>query len=311
MRTDAEEAIRAMDERFGRHDGYRTVHAKGVVCRGTFTATPAAAGLTRAAHMQGAEVPATVRFSNGSGDAGVADPAPDVRGMATKLYLPDGARTDVVALTLPCFFVRTADDFIALTHAAKPLVAGQPGPRFLVYLARHPESWRAVRAALRPRAPASYATGRYNALHAFKWVAADGAERFVRYSWIPAAGERSLPGGEARRRGRDYLREEIAERLGREPVRFTLQVQIAAPGDPTHDATAVWPADRERVDVGTLELTALDTTRERDGDVLVFDPTRLTDGIELSDDPLPQLRSRAYSISIERRSGVARPAELG
>jgi catalase len=260
--------------------------------------------------MQGGEVPVTVRFSNGSGNPGAADPAPDLRGMATKFYLPDDSRTDIVAITLPCFFVRTPEDFVALTHAAKPFVAGQPGPRFALFLATHREAWRATAAALRPKSPVSYATCLYNGLHAYRWIAADGSERFVRYTWVPAAGEQSLPGGEAKRRGRDYLQREVGERLAREPIRLTLQVQIAAPDDPTHDATAVWPDDRERVDVGTLELTELETGREQGGDVLVFDPTRVTDGIGLSDDPLPRLRSQAYSISVERRSGVARPAEL-
>jgi catalase len=308
--TQAEQAIQATDERFGRHDGYRAVHANGVLCRGTFVATPEAARLTRAAHMQGGEVPVTVRFSNGSGDPNAPDPAPDVRGMATKFYLPDDSRMDIVALTLPCFFVRTPEDFVALTRAAKPFLGGQPGPRFALFLATHREAWRAVAAALRPKPPVSYATCLYNGIHAFKWIAADGSQRFVRYTWVPAAGEQSLPGGDAKRRGRDYLREEVGERLAREPIRFSLQVQIAAPDDPTHDATVVWPDVRERVDVGTLELTELETGREQDGDVLVFDPTRVTDGIELSDDPLPRLRSEAYSISVERRSGAVRPAEL-
>jgi catalase len=44
--------------------------------------------------------------------------------------------------------------------------------------------------------------------------------------------------------------------------------------------------------------------------VLVFDPIRVVDGIDLSDDPLPRLRSHAYSISVERRSGATRPAQL-
>jgi hypothetical protein len=35
---------------------------------------------------------------------------------------------------------------------------------------------------------------------------------------------------------------------------------------------------------------------------LVFDPTNLTDGIELSADPLPLARSAAYSISYDYRS---------
>ena len=102
----------------------------------------------------------------------------------------------------------------------------------------------------------------------------------------------------------------MVERLEREPIRFTLQVQIAAEGDPTADPTAAWPEERETVDVGTLELTELETGRDTGGDVLVFDPSRVTDGIELSDDPLPRFRSQAYSVSVERRSGATRPAEL-
>ena len=34
---------------------------------------------------------------------------------------------------------------------------------------------------------------------------------------------------------------------------------------------------------------------------LVFFPTAVTDGIELSDDPLPALRTSAYAMSFARR----------
>jgi catalase len=309
MATDAERAVQAIDDIAGKvHEGYRTVHAKGVLLKGSFTATPEAAALSKAAHLQGPPVDVTVRFSNGGGHPFVRDGARDARGMATKFYLPDGSRTDIVAITLPSFFVRTPEDFIAFTRANKPFLFGAPGPKLPLFVATHRETWRALGAFARMKPPASYATRRYNGLHAYKWIAADGSERFVRYSWIPAAGEHDAS-GEATK-DRDYLQKEIAERVEREPIRFTLQVQIAAAGDPTNDATAVWPDDRERVDVGTLELTALETGREQGDDVLVFDPTRVTDGIELSDDPLPLLRSQAYSISVERRSGAKRPAKL-
>jgi catalase len=92
-------------------------------------------------------------------------------------------------------------------------------------------------------------------------------------------------------------------------VRFDLVVQLAKPGDPTDDPTAAWPPDRDTIKVGELALTALETGRDRDGDVLVFDPTRVTDGIELSDDPILRFRSHAYSVSVNERSGVARGAE--
>jgi catalase len=52
--------------------------------------------------------------------------------------------------------------------------------------------------------------------------------------------------------------------------------------------------------MGALSGLALD--RERDGDVLVFDPTRVTDGIRVTDDPILLARPGAYSVSIARRT---------
>ena len=63
----------------------------------------------------------------------------------------------------------------------------------------------------------------------------------------------------------------------------------------------MWPRERERVTAGTLELTELETERETGDDVLVFDPTRVTDGIELSDDPVLIFRHVSYTESVARR----------
>jgi len=49
-------------------------------------------------------------------------------------------------------------------------------------------------------------------------------------------------------------------------------------------------------------LTRLAFDRERDRDVLVFDTTRVTDGIRLTDDPILLARPGAYSVSIARRT---------
>ena len=48
--------------------------------------------------------------------------------------------------------------------------------------------------------------------------------------------------------------------------------------------------DREVVDLARLEVTGLATDRERGGDVLVFDPTRVPEGILLPDDPILHAR---------------------
>jgi catalase len=54
------------------------------------------------------------------------------------------------------------------------------------------------------------------------------------------------------------------------------------------------------VELGRLEVT--EVIEESTDPPLVFDPMRLTDGIEGSNDPILQARPHAYSVSIERRT---------
>lgn len=303
-----QDAIDVVTRAFGRHEGFRALHARGILCRGTFTASPEAAKLTRAAHMQGEPVPALVRFSNGSGHPRHPDNVPGIHGMAVKFTLPDGSRTDISGQNGRLFSSSTVEGFIAFLRVAE---AGPGGLlRFPALVVRHPEFLRTLRAnAVALRIPASYATIGYHALHAFEWLDADGGSRFVRYHWAPEAGASYLSLLEARKKSRAFLIDEITERLSRGPVRFRLDVQIAGPDDSTTDPSAPWRSD-ETVSVGKLEITGLETERETGGDIVVFDPTRITDGIALADDPILKFRTHAYSVSIERRSGVARPEEL-
>jgi catalase len=301
MALTPEQAVDTVNQVFGSHPGRRALHAKGVVLTGIFTATADASSLTCAPHMQGPEVPVTVRFSNGSGDPDHPDWAPDPRGLAVKFYLPDGARTDIVAVSSPRFPTRTPEGFIELVEAqaAGPAAAW----KLPLFLARHPEAIRVlptIAPTLLP--PASYATIAYYGLHAFRWIDAQGGERFVRYKLRPAAGIAKLSLWEARKRERDYLQDEIVSRAQAEPVLFSLEVQIAGAEDPLDDPSAAWPARRKRVTVGTLKVTGPDTEREQGNDVLVFDPSRVTEGIECSADPVLRFRPRAYSESIRRRT---------
>jgi catalase len=50
-------------------------------------------------------------------------------------------------------------------------------------------------------------------------------------------------------------------------------------------------------------LAARASDPEAGGEVLVFDPTRVSDGIELSRDPILLFRPAAYAVSVERRRG--------
>jgi catalase len=133
----------------------------------------------------------------------------------------------------------------------------------------------------------------------------------VRFRWEPEGDVETLDADEARARGDRYLQEELGARMAAGPTAFRLVLTLAGPDDPVDDPTAIWPEDREQVVAGHLELSGPEEERERDGDVLVFDPTRVVDGIELSDDPILHFRRRAYAVSVERRSGVALGAEAG
>jgi catalase len=86
------------------------------------------------------------------------------------------------------------------------------------------------------------------------------------------------------------------------PVAFRLLLQLAGESDPTNDATALWPADRPLVELGRLDVSQISATSAADERRLVFDPTNVTDGISLSDDPILLARSAAYSVSYDHRS---------
>lgn len=289
------EAVDAALEVFGHHAGCRSFHAKGLLCRGTFTPTSRAGKLTAAAHMQ-AQVQVLARLSNGAGNPKLADYAPDVRGLAVKFELPDGSKTDIVSQSLPRFPFSHPDGFVEFVRTQKrPEVAW----RLPAYLAGHPRHAGALMANLPAlRLAQSYATIPYYGIHAFSWEGA-GASCHVRYTWAPQEGDRRIGGRDARRLGRDYLQDDMRRRLQSGSVRFTLRLQIAAPGDEVDDPSHPWPQERERVDAGMLELTEV---MEAEEGVLVFDPTNVCAGIGLTQDPVLRFRREAYSESARRRS---------
>jgi catalase len=302
-----DQAIDAIRETGGAQPGYRALHAKGKLYHGTFTATAEAAQLSRAAHLNGSAVPALVRFSSGSGNPAQPDNAPGVRGLAVKFTLPDGSTTDVSTQTARLFPASTPDGFLSLLRASKP---GITAPlRLAGYIATHPRFLSAlpvVRDA--NRVPVSYGTVAYHGLHAFRWIAADSGARFVRYHLLPDAGEQFLSPDVAKTKGADFLIDELDERIASEPVRFSYRVQIAADGDSTVDPSKPWRST-QTVTVGTLEVTGVETEREHGGDIVVFDPMRVTDGIEPSNDPVLRFRTLAYSASVKLRTGVDRGPE--
>ena len=199
---------------------------------------------------------------------------------------------------------RTPEELLEFLRAQLPDPAtGRPDPNALPrFLGAHPAARAFVERVGKRAVPASYAQVTYHAEHAFRFTSADGASRFGRYRFVPVAGEAFLSPDDAGKRDPNFLRAELESRFRAGPAGFRLLLQLAADADPTDDVTALWPEDRELVELGRLEVTGISATSSADERRLIFDPTNRTDGIDLSADPILLARSAAYSISYEERT---------
>jgi catalase len=303
-RTVVAEIVETMRKLAGSHPGYRPVHAKGIVCAGTFRGAAQARDISRATHLQGQAVATVIRFANSNGNPDVHDGLASVRSLAVKFQLPDSKNSDILANSVEGFPVRTPQEFLAFLRAQLPdPVTGQPAPDAVPrFLGNHPAARAFIERLTQKPVPASYGQASYHGEHAFRFNSADGSSRFGRYHWEPEAGEANLSPDDASKRSANFLREELESRLQKGPVAFRLLLQLAEQGDPTDDVTVLWPADRRRVELGRLEVTGISAASAADERRLVFDPANLTDGIDLSADPILLARSSAYSISYEQRS---------
>lgn len=289
----ANDLLAQFDALFGLHPGFRPAHAKGIMLRGTFTPGREAASLTRAPHLNRAETPVTIRFSDSTGIPSIPDNAPDAnpRGMAIRFDLADHVHTDIVSHSTDGFPTRTGQEFLEFLRA---VAAGDP----TAFLATHPATLAFVQTP-KP-SPASFAKEAYFGVTAFRFVNQAGLARYGRYHILPQAGVEHLDETSAKAKDGNYLLDELTRRLGSGSVKFDVHVQLANDGDIVDDATIHWPPGRPSVHLGTIALTekAPDDELHRR---IIFDPIPRVDGIEPSDDPLLELRAAIYLLSGRRR----------
>jgi len=298
------ELVAGVHKAEGYFAGFRAAHAYGRIYAGTFTATPGAKTLSRAAHFQGTPVPVTARLSGASGDP--SQKPSNIVAMATKFYLPDGTITDLIAITLPAFFVRTPEEFLAFTDArALDPATGQPDlAKVREFLVRHPNAARVFQLLQKQPALVSFAQVSYRPLHTYRFVNAAGEGHWARYHWEPEAGVAGQPIEELAKQPHDFLFEELEGRLRAGAVTFRLELELAQEGDPVDDPSAMWPDGRERVVVGRLELSRRITEAEIGDPEMMHDPTAVTDGIEISPgDQIIAARRGAYLVSLAERTG--------
>jgi len=184
-----------------------------------------------------------------------------------------------------------------LAIAASPSDAPKP-TKFDQFVAAHPTAPRARATA---RTPVSFADEEYHGINAFVFINDRGERRAVRYIMSPEKLVH-LNAAEAAKMAPDFLVDELPARLARAPVTFRLRAQLASPSDVTKDPSQPWPDSDEIVELGVLTIDkpaadSVDAQKE-----LLFLPGQLTEGIEISDDPMIETRNGAYAVSFSRRA---------
>jgi catalase len=298
----AEQTVAVMNKLWGAHPGMRANHAKGIVVEGSFTPSPGAAKLSKAVIFTGPAVPVTVRFSDSTGLPSLADGAPNANphGMAVKFHTADGSEVDVVTNSLKFFPVATGEDFRDLLTANSQSPPGTPKPTPVEkFIATHPAVPKAFGSV---STPVSFANETYNGVDAFVFVSKAGKRQPFRFQIVPIAGTKHMTPQEAAKQKPDFLMAELPARLATQKVQFKLMAQLANPRDQTKDPTQPWPADRKMVQMGTITLTAADPDSVAAEKKLLYLPNNLTDGIEVSDDPLIDARDQAYAVSYGKRT---------
>jgi catalase len=290
----------------GPHPGFRRNHAKGVCLTGWFDSNGAGARLSKAVVFGPGRVPVTGRFALAGGMPLMPDRPNSVRSMALNFELPDGEVWRTGMNDIPVFVVKDAQAFHDQLVATKPdATTGKPDPEGAkAFLAAHPETVAALAIIKMHPFSSGFADATYNSLDAFRLTNSAGVSTPVRWSVQPVDAFAPEPPNSPD--DKDYLFDALIARVHKAPAQWRLILTIGQPGDPTNDATIPWPADRERVDAGTLTVAGLEAEAPGNCRDINFDPLVLRDGIAPSDDPLLSARSAAYSVSFTRRAGEAK-----
>lgn len=279
--------------------GFRRNHSKGICFTGTFEANGAGAVLSKAQVFTTGAYPVTGRFNLAVPDPKAEDGSARVRGLSLRLQTPDGQEWRTAMIDAPFFPVATPQAFFELQQASGRKDDPDAMKKFA---AAHPEIGAFGAWAGSAPFTGSYAENRYNSLNSFIFTNAQGQDQVVRWSLVPTAKATAVPPEELKKRAPDFLDQDITDRVGQSPQRWTLAVVLAKPGDPTADPSQAWADDRRQVEVGTLVVNKIEPEPNGACRDLNFDPTVLPPGMRTSDDPFPAARSAAYSVSYNRRT---------
>ncbi len=307
----------------------RVVHARGAAAHGVFEAYGNASTVTHADFLaEGSRTPVFTRFSTVVGSRGSLDTARDTRGFATKFYTAEGT-FDLVANNMPVFFIQDGIKFPDIVHAAKPHPdreipqAQSAHDTFWDFVSLHTEAQHHALWQMSDRAiPRSYRMMEGFGIHSFRLTNAEGETSLVKFHWKPVLGVHSLTWEEAQMLGGvdpDFHRRDLADAIeaGAHPE-WELGIQVF-PDNPEQefegidllDPTKLIPEELAPVQaVGRLTLNANPSNYFAETEQVAFHPGHLPPGIDVTDDPLLQVRLFSYLDTQLTRLGGPNFAQL-
>lgn len=303
----------------GPQPGFRRNHAKGVCISGTFESNGNGVELSKAKVFVPGTIPVVGRFALGGGMPYAADAPHTVRSLALLFQLPDGEEWRMGINNIPVFPVKSAEGFYDLLQASAPDPAtGKPDPaKMKAFVEKNPEAAKAFPLLGANPISTGFDNSTYNSINTFLFIADGGVVTPVRWAMVPVQPFVPIGTDDPGKADKNYLFDALIESIHQHPLKWKLVITIGQPGDPTDDASVLWPDSRRKVEVGTLTIDRIeseDTSPTRD---INFDPLILPNGIKGSDDPILNARSSAYSQSFTRRESehktpsAVSPAETG
>jgi catalase len=295
----------------------RVVHARGTGLFGDFTPSADISSLTSAqVFAPGTKTPVFVRFSTVMGYRGSPEQARDPRGFAVKFYTQQG-NWDMVGINWPIFFIRDAIKFPDFVHANKPsAVTGVQDPNLAFdFFSHSPEATNMLTHLYTDEGmPDSYRHMDGFAVHAFKFVNANGEVHYVKFHWKSRQGIEGIrPQDIPHSIGADWnlMTNDLYNAVkAHDYPQWDLYIQVLTPQQLVQfdfdalDDTKTWPASIPEQKVGTLTLNRIPDNYFESTEESAFAPSRLVPGIEPSEDRMLQGRLFSYADTQMYRLGA-------
>ncbi|MEM7169016.1 MAG: catalase [Pseudomonadota bacterium] len=285
-------ALDVFEGLFGVTEGKRRNHTKGYCITGEFipqgeailefTNSPIFTGVSK---VNG-------RVSHKGGKPNPADDKPALYGLAFELETEAGDYHIMNMNTEHFFPVANAEDFIKLLKAK---IAGAEATKEFAKNSPELQNYKAYHGGL-DKSLRPYEGATYNSVNTFLLVDADGKETPVRWAFEPA-GEHEI----VLEPSESFFLQNIQANLDKGEVAWNMVISLAKDTDDILNPSVKWAEDNTKIVAAKLKVTGAMAEVEGTCDNVNFDPTVLSTGFALSDDPMLQARAEIYATGIGRR----------